>query len=443
MPHSAPIEHIDKIDKIDKNAVRALADERIDWRFKGLPVSAEGSTVAELAARRLNVFDDAFVGPLMAIDADALDHNVKVLAKWCAERGVELAPHAKTTMAPQLWERQLDAGAWGLTAANTAQLRVYRHFGVSTVLFANELVDTPSLRWVTEELDRDPSYRFSCFADSPEVVERMHEILTTLEPTPSRPVEVIVELGRTGGRAGARTTEDALATARAVHRSPALRLVGVGGYEGVLVNDPSPYSLSVIDDFLNRLREVTTLLHDENLFETDSIVVTAGGSCFFDQVADALTRPWKPGMNVLPVLRSGCYIAHDDGFYRWMSPFSREDDTERKLRPALHAWGRVTSMPEPGLALVTAGKRDLSFDAWLPEPQAVRRDDGTTHELRGCVVNAVNDQHAFIRLAPGNDVRIGDWVRLGLAFPCTAFDKWQLIPVTRGEIIVGFVRTFF
>ena len=437
MTHHTPTE------QIDKDAVRALGDERVDWRFKGLPVSAEGSTVAEVAARRLNVFEDGFVGPLMTIDAEALDHNVETLAKWCAERGVQLAPHAKTTMAPQLWERQLDAGAWGLTAANTAQLRVYRAFGVSTVLFANELVDGPSLRWVAEELDRDPSFRFICFADSPAVVRRMHDALTARHPAPSRRIEVLVEIGRAGGRAGARTVEDALATARAVAASPELRLVGVGGYEGVLVNDPSPNSLCVIDDFLKRLREVTTLIHDEGLFATDTIVVSAGGSCFFDQVADALNRPWKPGMNVLPVLRSGCYIAHDDGFYRWMSPFSRGADTKESLRPALRAWGRVTSMPEPGLALITAGKRDLSFDAWLPEPQVIRRDDGSTHPLRDCVVNAVNDQHAFIRVAPGNDIQIGDWAGLGLAYPCTAFDKWQLIPVTRGEIVVDFVRTFF
>ncbi|MEV7028351.1 alanine racemase, partial [Kitasatospora sp. NPDC093558] len=384
-----------------------------------------------------------FVGPIMTIDADALDHNVETVATWCAERGVRLAPHAKTTMAPQLWERQLDAGAWGLTAANTAQLRVYRAFGVSTVLFANELVDAPSLRWVAGELERDPSFRFVCFADSPAVVQRMHDALTAQHPAPARPVEVLVEIGRTGGRAGARTLDDALATARAVAASPVLRLVGVGGYEGVLVNDPSPYSLGVIDAFLKRLREVTTLVHDENLFATDTIVVSVGGSCFFDQVADALTLPWKAGMNVVPVLRSGCYIAHDDGFYRWMAPFSRHGATGRTLRPALRAWGRVTSMPEPGLALVTAGKRDLSFDAWLPEPQVVRRDDGSTHALTDCVVNAVNDQHAFIRIAPGNDIRIGDWAGLGLAYPCTAFDKWQLIPVTRGETVVDFVRTFF
>ncbi|MEU0658490.1 alanine racemase [Streptomyces lavendulocolor] len=428
---------------IDRAALQALGDERVDWRFKGLPVSAEGSTVAELTARRLSLFDDGFVGPVLTLDADALEHNITTMAKWCAERGVQLAPHGKTTMAPQLWARQLDAGACGITAANTAQLRVYRAFGVADVLFANELVDAPSLAWVADQLDRDPGFTFSCFADSPAVVMRMTEALTALRPAPSRPVDVLVEIGRTGGRAGARTVEDALATARAVVASPVLRLAGVGGYEGVLVNDPSPASLAVIDGFLGRMREVTELLHQQRLFETDTVVVTAGGSCFFDQVTDMLNRPWPDGLNVRPVLRSGCYIAHDDGFYRWMSPFSRDAGAGGSLRPALRAWARVTSRPEPGLALVTAGKRDLSFDAWPPEPQLVRGSDGATRELRDCVIKEINDQHAFIRLAPGNTMEVGDWAGIGLAYPCTAFDKWQLIPVTRGETVVDFVRTFF
>lgn len=430
-------------DVVDREALRALGDERIDWRFKGLPVSAEGSTVAEVAARGLNVFDDGFVGPVLTIDADALDHNVTTMAKWCAERGVQLAPHGKTTMAPQLWTRQLDAGACGITAANTAQLRVYRAFGVAAVLFANELVDEPSLRWVADELTRDPGFTFSCFADSAAGVQRMDDALTARESSLARPIDVLVEVGRTGGRAGARTLEDAIATARAVAASPVLRLIGVGGYEGVLVNDPSPYSRSVVDDFLRRMRETTNLLYEQGLFESDTIVVSAGGSCFFDQVTDQLNRPWQPGMNVQVILRSGCYIVHDDGFYRWMSPFSRSAAAEGSLRPTLRAWGRVSSRPEPGLALVTAGKRDLSFDAWQPEPQVVRRDDGSTHPLRDCVIKEINDQHAFIRLAPGNDIQVGDWAGLGLAYPCTAFDKWQLIPVTRGETVVDFVRTFF
>ncbi|HET9142780.1 amino acid deaminase, partial [Actinophytocola sp.] len=319
-------------------------------------------------------------------------------------------------------------------------LRVYRAFGVSRILFANELIDAPALHWVADELEADDDFEFSCFVDSPEVVWQMAGALA--QRPPSRPVDVLVEIGRTGGRAGARSVADALATAREVALCPLLRLVGVGGYEGVLVNDPSPHSLSIVDDLLNRMRKVAVLLHRAGLFESDTILVSAGGSCFFDQVADALTAPWEPGMRVLPVLRSGCYIAHDDGFYRWMTPFSR-GEAGAGLRPALRAWARVTSRPEPGLALLTAGKRDLSFDAWLPEPQVARREGGELIPLRDCTIREINDQHTFVRLAPRTDVRVGDWVGLGLAYPCTAFDKWQLIPVIRGETVVDLVRTFF
>ncbi|WP_422741422.1 amino acid deaminase [Micromonospora sp. WMMD754] len=424
---------------IDTEAVAAIRQEPITWRYKGLPVALDGCTVAQAAERGLNLFEDGFLGPVLVLDEAALSHNLTTMAKWCADRGVQLAPHAKTTMAPQLWARQIEAGAYGLTAANTAQLRVYRAFGVSRVIFANELVDPAGLRWVDEERSADPGFEFTCFVDSVEGVARMED---SLRQVGAAPVDVVVEVGRTAGRAGARSTAEATAVARAAAASPLLRLVGVGGYEGVLVNDPSPHSVSVVDEFLRRMRELTVALHREGLFETDEILLTAGGSCFFDQVADVFAGPW-PGMSVTTVLRSGCYVTHDDGFYRWMSPFSRGEAGSGSLRPALKLWARVTSLPEPGLALLTAGKRDLSFDAWPPEPQLVRGADGEIRELTDCTVSAVNDQHAFITLAAGHGLAVGDWVRLGLSYPCTAFDKWQLIPVVRGETVVDFVRTYF
>jgi D-serine deaminase-like pyridoxal phosphate-dependent protein len=424
---------------IDTEAVAAIGEERIDWRFKGLPLAAEGRTIRQAAELGLNLFEDGFLGPVLTIDEAALEHNITTMAKWCADRGVELAPHAKTTMAPQLWARQLAAGGWGLTAASAAQLRVYRAFGVSRVILANQVTDVPALRWIDRERAEDPTFWLASFVDSPQVVDQMEACLREVG---ARPADVIVELGRTAGRAGARSVAEALEVARAVAASPLLRLVGVGGYEGVLVNDPSPHSLAVVSDFLARMRELTLLLHDADLFETDDIILTAGGSCFFDLVARAFAGPW-PGMSVSTVVRSGCYITHDDGFYRWMSPFSRGEAEYGSLRPALRLWARVTSRPEPGLALLTAGKRDLSFDAWPPEPQLVRSADGSVRPLHDCVIKQVNDQHAFITLPPGQDLAIGDWAGLGMSYPCTAFDKWQLIPVLRGERVVDFVRTYF
>jgi D-serine deaminase-like pyridoxal phosphate-dependent protein len=163
-----------------------------------------------------------------------------------------------------------------------------------------------------------------------------------------------------------------------------------------------------------------------------------------DQVAAALAEPWPDGLPVLGVLRSGAYLTHDDGFYRGISPFGRLPG-EQPFRSALRAWAQVTSRPERGLALLTMGRRDVSFDQDLPEPQVVRGADGRIRELPAgsCAVTALADQHAFLSTGPQADLRVGDWVGFGLSHPCTVFDKWQLIPVVRDTTVVDLVRTFF
>src|SRR5438309_135755 len=88
---------------LNTGAVAAIGDERLDWRFKSVPSTLWGLTLAEAAARRPNLFTDSFVGPVVVLEAEALEHNLRTMATWCAGRGVRLAPHGKTTMAPQLF----------------------------------------------------------------------------------------------------------------------------------------------------------------------------------------------------------------------------------------------------------------------------------------------------------------------------------------------------
>ncbi|TCO53165.1 amino acid deaminase [Actinocrispum wychmicini] len=425
---------------IDAAAVASLGEDRIDWRCKGMPSALFGRTVAEALATRPNLFSDGFVGPLVVLDDEAVDHNIATMARWCAAKGVELAPHGKTTMAPQLFQRQLDRGSWAITTANASQLRVYRAFGVNRILMANQLVDPAALRWLAAELEAHPEFEFCCWVDSVRGVELMTEGLADAK----RKVDVLVELGAAGGRTGARDLPTAVAVADAVATSPALRLVGVGGYEGALAHDASAEAFATVDAYMQAIRELTITLtgHFDDL---DRVIVTVGGSAYFDHVADALTQPWPTGLPVLPVLRSGAYVTHDDGFYRGVSPLGEHARIGGvpAFRPALRAWAQVTSKPQPDLALLTIGKRDASFDEGLPEPQLIRTGDGTK-PLTGCVVTAMNDQHSFMAV-DGADVRVGDWIGLGLSHPCTVFDKWQLLPAVGadGETVVDLIRTYF
>ncbi|MBB4682986.1 amino acid deaminase [Amycolatopsis jiangsuensis] len=423
-------------------AVHAGRAERIDWRFRSIAPTLAGLTLDEAAARRANLFTDGFFGPFVVLDAAALEHNLTTMARWCAERGIALAPHGKTTMAPELFARQLAHGAWGITAANAGHVRIYRAFGVSRVLLANQLVDPSGLRWLAAELAADPDFEFVCWVDSVRGVELM---TAALAGSP-RPVDVLVELGADGGRTGVRDASTALAVAEAVAKSPALRLRGTGGYEGALSHHTDDTALAKISSYVDGLRDLAVTFAGKGLLAEGQVYVTAGGSAYFDRVVDELTKPWPGGLDVLPILRSGAYLTHDDGFYREISPLGAHPRITgvETLHPALHAWAQVTSKPSDELALLTAGKRDLPYDEGMPEPQQLRKG-GVLTDLTGHTVAKMNDQHAFLILPAGSPVEVGDWVRLGLSHPCTTFDKWPLLPVVDadGETVTDFVRTWF
>lgn len=353
-----------------------------------------------------------FATPLLTLDAAAMTHNEALMADWAASRGLLLAPHGKTTMAPQLWQRLLDSGAWGITLATAWQAQLARSFGIKRILLANELIDPVQLHWLGVEL-ADPTFEFVCWVDSVEAVAAMQAGLAGA----ARPVDVLVEVGAEGGRGGARGVDAALAVAAAIERAPELRLAGVGGFEGSYGKVRAAADIASVTSYLDSIVEVHARVDWQ-----DRPIVTAGGSSWFDLVADRL-GPLADRATV--ILRSGAYQLHDDGIYQGVTPLP-------ELRPAMHGWTRVLSTPEPGFALLDGGRRDFPYDEGLPTTEA-----GT--------ITRLNDQHGYLQ---SDFVRVGDVIRLGLSHPCTAFDKWRLIPVVRDAsasdpVVIDLVRTWF
>ena len=426
------------------DAVRRLDDQILDWRFKAIPPIADGRTVAQFLATGPRISD--FPTPLLTLDATKLAANIGEMARWCDARGLRLAPHGKTTMAPALYLAQLRAGAWGITLANEPQLRVGRAFGLDRIHLANSLLRPAALTWLVGQQDRDPSFRFSSWVDSVRAVELM---TAALPFGPS--VDVCVELGVAGGRTGARGLTAAIAVAGAVQASPRLRLIGVSGYEGAVANRTDAEQLSSVDRYLDELAELHRAVAPMyDLTSAGAAMVTVGGSAYFDRVAERLGPLADPSGMSGPVtevvLRSGAYLVHDDGYYRGVTPANRTDGP--RFTSAMHAWARVVSHPEPLLALLDAGRRDLPFDQGLPQAQFRLEADRRISSLVGARVSALNDQHAFLRLADPGDVEVGDIVRLGLSHPCTAMDKWTMIPElddssSSNPRVVGLIRTYF
>ncbi|CAL9475884.1 D-threonine aldolase [Streptomyces sp. enrichment culture] len=413
-----------------------LAAERVDHRFKGLPPDADGLTVAELAGQRRNLFTGGFATPVLALSAERLEHNLKLMETYAARHGLAFAPHGKTSMAPQLFQRQIEHGAWGITLAVPHQVRVARAFGTRRVFLANELVDAAALRWITAELDADPDFELVCYVDSVRGVELMDAALRGA----TRPVDVVVELAAgEGARTGVRTEAECAAVADAVAGTRTLRLVGVAGYEG----EVPKAGTERVTAWLRRLVALAADFDKAGRFAgLDEIIVSAGGSAWFDTVAEVFAEIPELSLPVLKLLRSGAYVSHDDGHYRKLTPFNRVPE-EGALEPAFRLWTQVVSRPSAEQAFVNAGKRDAAYDLDLPFAQVIRRD-GAERPATGVSVTALSDQHAWLATTPEADLEVGDWVGLGLSHPCTSFDKWQLIPVAEADgTVVDYVRTFF
>jgi D-serine deaminase-like pyridoxal phosphate-dependent protein len=449
-----------------RTAVAALRDRPIAATEKGFGVIAASGpvTAASLGSQHPPLFGGGFTTPLLVLRESALAHNIAAMAAYCEAAGVLLAPHGKTTMAPQLFARQLVAGAWAVTAATIGQVRVCREFGIPRILLANELTDPAGIGWLAGELAADPGFDCYLYVDSLDGVALLDSGLRA--GGAGRPVQVLVELGYPGGRTGCRDIRGAIAVAEAAAAAPTLRVAGAAGFEGLIGHDPAAQTLAEITRYCQALRSL-----GEHLAATVAgpVILSAGGSAFFDVVVRELTGGWAGDGAPLVVLRSGVYVAFDHGLYARIAPGSgrrpgggqpggggqpdggqRDGGTgqgpapEPALEPALELWAHVLSRPEPGLALACAGRRDVGFDAGLPVPLRFRKPGGQLFPAAGSHVTGLDDQHAYLRLAPGTDLAPGDLVCLGISHPCTTFDKWRVIPVVDdGYHVIDAVHTFF
>lgn len=422
---------------IDTAVADMLAEPVPAWT-KALPATGGSLPLGQVGQQGWNALTGDLPLPVMVLKEPALDHNISLMSGFCAEHGLDLAPHGKTTMSPQIVQRQLEAGAWGVTAATATQARIFHEFGSKRIIIANQLLDPAGVRWATAALRADPALSLTCLVDSVPGVRRLTDLLDGAASMP-----VLLELGVQGQRTGCRSSEDVQAVVEAVDGSPALHLVGVETFEGVIGADHDPTTVEAVDRHLTWVRDVAEHLMQEDAFAVDEeVVVTAGGSIYPDRVAAVLGAAWDPPQPARRVLRSGCYVTHDHGLYEEGSPFGRHA-TGARLQPALEAWGVVLSHPEPDLAIVGFGRRDVPYDAGLPIPFGIRSDEGDDRPTSEVEVVQLNDQHAFVQ-DPRGELRVGDLLGCGISHPCTAFDKWDVIPVVNDDYAVtAAVRTYF
>jgi len=407
---------------------------------KGLGHFEQPLRLEDIAELDWNLLREDLSLPAAVLYEDRLAHNLEWMQRFVVKYGMKLAPHGKTTMAPKLFERQLQGGAWGITLATAPQtLAAYAH-GVRRVLMGNQLVGKANMAMIARLLG-DPDFEFYCLVDSAEQIDQLGAFFTDA----GRRLNVLLEIGVMGGRTGIRDDRQLEETLAALSRwDGSLALCGVELFEGVLTDEEA------IRDFLRRTINAARRVVAEHRFDRAPFILTGAGSAWYDVVAEVFSEAGF-GDAAEIVLRPGCYLTHDAGLYREaqakiLQRSSIAQEMRSGLLPALQVWACVQSIPESGRAIVGMGKRDVAFDAGLPMPAMRFRpgDDAPRPVPEHWTIARMMDQHAFIQIGDGDDLRVGDMIAFDISHPCLTFDRWQALPIVDSKYqVIDIVQTFF
>jgi len=425
---------------LESGLALAAAASAISPLDKGIGSLRHAAGPEEIRALGWNLLHEDMSLPAAVLYEDKLLHNLNWMQKFIDTYRLKLAPHGKTTMAPQLFQMQLRNGAWGITLATAQQTQVAYAYGVRRVLMANQLVGKENMAMVGRLLE-DPGFTFFCLVDSAELVDRLGAFYAERDLR----LQVLLELGVMGGRTGVRDDGQLESTLAALERwNHSVLLCGVEIYEGVLDQE------SDIRVFLQRAVALARRLAAEGRFHRTPALLSGAGSAWYDVVAEEFSAADFGGPFEI-VLRPGCYLTHDVGAYRKAQERILQHNMVARemhagLVPALHVWAYVQSIPEREKAIVGLGRRDAAFDSGLPVPALHFRPGDTSPGKPPAhwSLTKLMDQHGYLRIGEGDDLRVGDMIGFDIAHPCLTFDKWRVLPVLNAAYeVVDAVQTFF
>lgn len=423
----------------------------IDDRVRGFPAGHAPLRLAEIGHQGWKPYDGAMSLPLISLDRPAFDGNVAAMMRYVREQGVAIAPHAKTPMSTDLAAALVAAGAWGTTVADIRQASVLLKAGLNRLILANEIGGPSAVRRLAALLARHPEARLHVFVDSMDLAASFMETWRDREDLP--PIGLLVEVGAARGGARSIKTVEAIVDTVFSGETEKVSLSGVGAYEGAAATADPVETIERIDALM-ALTVQTHRLVRARVGSKRPLILTAGGSVFFDRVVAGLDAVRTGDVATTLILRSGAIFFHDHGVYeRGLAALDARAgfvlggnivSISSVLKPALRTWAEVLSCPEPGLVICGMGLRDVAIDQGLPRPLGFYRDGRFCGALQpAATVSKLNDQHAFVTTG-GVDLLIGDVVEFGISHPCTCLDRHALLYSLDAEhSVIGALPTQF
>ena len=164
-----------------------------------------------------------FGTPCAVIDLEVVDRNIARLQSLCAAAGLANRPHIKTHKSPFLAQRQLDAGAVGITCQKLGEAEVMAQAGIEDILITTNIIGAARSgrlaalqRRLSLKLCADNPVSLAAYAEAGQAAERA--------------VEVLIECDTGRKRAGVETPGEAVALAAMIRDNPWLEFGGLMFY---------------------------------------------------------------------------------------------------------------------------------------------------------------------------------------------------------------------
>ena len=319
--------------------------------------------------------------PILCIDLDVMESNIDVMSGYMRERGKQWRPHQKCHKTPAIALRQLASGAIGATCAKVSEAEVMADGGIRDLLIANMLVGEPKLERVAALCRRaDPIVACDHYAQ----VEPLADICRRRSVECRVIVEVDIGLNRVGTRPGT----DTLRLAQGIDSLEGVRLAGIMGYEGHLLQ------IADQDEKRRKIREaIGVLVHCRDQLIENGLecgIVSAGGTGSYQITCecDGVTE-----------LQAGGGIFAD--------PFYRLQCGLKGHQYALTVLATVVSRSSLDRAVLDSGRKTLNPDQQQPLVKGWPDAEVTRVSAEHCQLNLGGESQSL---------KIGDKVELVVGY---------------------------
>jgi D-serine deaminase-like pyridoxal phosphate-dependent protein len=262
--------------------------------------------------------------PIVTIDLDIMEANIRRLQAYCDQHGIGNRPHIKTHKIPQIARAQMAAGAIGVTCQKLGEVEVMLDAGVPDVMLTYNILGDAKLTRLRAMAER-PRARLTVVCDNAAVAESLSSGFAHADV----PLRVVVECDTGLGRNGVQTPAEAVELAQKIARLPGLRFVGLMTFP--ITDQTRPF----FDAALAKLKHAGL----------DAEIVSTGGTPQYRRAHEV------PGVTEH---RAGTYVFCDRGTV--LSGAATYDDCAMRIRTT------VVSRPTADRAILDAGSKTLSSD---------------------------------------------------------------------------------